>query len=398
MKKLLLISYFFPPIQSAESTMAFNSVKYLPLFGWEIIVLSAKKPRQEKIDLSTLSSIPKNILVHRTSSIENIISRTLSHFKILPDNKIGWIYFAVREGKKLLKDESIDIIVSRSTPITSHLIGLKLSLSSKLPWIACFSDPWVQNPYIFYPNKIIRELNENLEKKIMLKTEKIVVTTKQMKRLFVEKYNIEDKITIIPNSYDPSEFLHKVNKTKKEKFVITYIGNFYGSRSPESFLKALKLLDKNISEEIEVRLIGSIGKFRYLTSKYNLNNIVQVINSIPRKNIFTQLFNSDVLLLIDAPSNKENVFLPSKLLEYINTSKPILAITPEGASADVIRSTGTGVVVSPEDIKGIKKAIKYYYDLYRSSELKIKPNWLEIEKYSAENYAKKLDQLLRKMV
>jgi len=404
MKKILLISYFFPPIQSAESTMTYNLMKYLSFLGWEIIVLSAKKSKEEKIDFSTSLSIPKNIHVYRTFSIENMIFKIFSHFKILPDNKIGWIHFATKRGEKLLKNGDISAIISRSTPITSHLVGLKLSSLTDLPWIACFSDPWTQNPYFFYPNEIIKKFNKNLEKKVMLKADKIVVTTKQMNRLISKEYNTGDKVVTIPNSYDPSEFLYslpnlcKKSNKKEKKFVISHIGNFYGNRSPEPFLKALKGLDKDVREGIKVRFIGSIGKFKYLISKYKLDDIIEVVDTIPRKNVFIELFNSDILLMIDAPSTKESMFLPSKLLEYINTKKPILAITPEGASSSLINSTKTGIIVSPENIDEIKNAIKYYYDLYHRSELKIEPDWSEIEKYSAKNCAKKLDQILKKVI
>jgi len=398
MKKILLISYFFPPIQSAESIMTFNAIKYLSTFGWEVIILSVKNPKKEKIDLSTLPPSFKNISIYRTFSIENIITRILAHFKILPDNKIGWMYFAVKEGKKILKNNNIDIIISRSTPITSHLIGEKLSSYSKLPWITCFSDPWIENPYIFYPNKIIKKINKKLEKKIISRTQNIVVTTKQIKQLFLKEYNIANKVTVIPNSYDPVEFSKKVSKKENNKFLMTYIGNFYGPRSPEPILKALRLLDKDIRENIRLKLVGSIGKFKYLLSKYKLEDVVEIISTVSRKNIFTYFLNSDILLLIDAPSNKENIFLPSKLLEYINIEKPIIAITSEGPSAEIIKSTKTGVVVSPEKIEEIKNVIQNYYNLYQSSKLKIEPNWSEIKKYSAENYAKKLNELIGKTI
>ena len=401
-KTLLLISYFFPPIQSPESTLALNSIKYLSYFGWNVIVLSAKRSKTNSMDLSALSGIPNLTSVYRTHSIENIILRGLSYFKILPDEKVGWIPFAVRKGKTILKEGNINVIISRSTPATSHLVALKLKSLTKLPWIACFSDPWTQNPYISYSNKIIKKFDEHLERKVVLTADKIVVTTSQTKDLFAEKYKIEDKIEVIPNSYDPSEFPEKkINKLKNDKFTITYVGNFYGIRSPEPFFKALKLLneEEDISAKIGVKLIGYIGKkFRHLVSEYKLENVVRLIDTVSRKDAFRHIFDSDILLLIDAPSKKESIFLPLKLIEYINTEKPILAITPKGASADVIRLTKTGVAVLPEDITGIKNAIKDYYGLYRSSKLKIKPNWPEIEKYSAKNYVKKLIDVIEELV
>ena len=399
MKTLLLISYLFPPVQSAESIMALNSVKYLSNFGWDAVVVCAEKSKTDPTDLSTFFDIPNNISVYRTYSMENIIFKIFQRIGIIPDIKVGWIPFALKKSREILKKRKIEVIISRSAPITSHLVALKLKSLTKLPWIACFSDPWTQNPYWSHYIKI-KKFDENLEKKILSIADRIITITQPAKELFTEKYKIADKTIIIPNSFDPSDFSDNLNVIKEDKFVITYTGNFYGPRSPEPFFKALKLLDKeeDISTKIKVKLIGLIGKFKDLIFRYELGNIVQIIDSLPRKKAIEHLFLSDILLLVDAPSDKESVFLPSKLLDYINIKKPILAIVPEGPSADVVRLTKTGVTVSPEDINGIKNAIKNYYELYKNSKLEIKPDWSEIEKYGTKNYAKTLVNTIEELI
>jgi len=402
MKKILLVSYSFPPIKAADSTLIFNFVKYLHLFNWSAAVLCAKKTMGELTDASIASDLPKNVSVHSAYPIGNIIIYIFQKLKILSYtySRIGWAPLAIREGKKILKKGNIDIIISRSTPIVSHLVALKLKSLSKLYWIASFSDPWTQSTYYSFPNKIIKKIDEYLEKKVMLTADKIIVTTEQTKRLFLEKYKIKDKIEVIPNSCDPLEFLIKTNRQKEDKFVITYAGNFYGPRSPEPFFKALKLLssEMDVDKKIKVKLIGKIKTTENLVSKYKLEKVVQLIDIMPRKDVFEYLFNSDILLLIDAPSKQESVFLPSKLIEYINMRKPILAVVPTGASADVIRSTKTGTVVALDDTEGIKNTIKDYYELYKMARLEIKPNWEEIKKYDAKNCAETLIKIAEKLI
>lgn len=404
MKKLLLISYSFPPIQGSESTMAFNSVRCLSKLGWNATVLCAKSTKKDKNKCSMLSEVPKDTSVHRTYYLKNFFIDVLAFdfLKILPDSKIGWLPFAIKKGEDILRKRKIDVIISRSTPVTSHLVALKLKVLTGLPWIACFSDPWTQNPYFFYPLKSIRRFNEYLERKVVFTADKIVFTSKYAKTSFLEKYRTisSDKVIVIPNSYDPSEFLEtKKMAPSTKKFTITYTGNFYKTRSPEPLFKALKLLkDGNgIRGKMEVKLIGYIGEFTRLISKYELDEVVSVINTVPRKEVFFHLYNSDVLLLIDAPSREPSVFLPSKLVEYLFTGKPILAITPEGASADVVRETKTGIVVPPDDIKGIKNALRDLYNMYLNSNLKINPDWDEINKYSAERCTELLVKAMREI-
>lgn len=401
-KKILLVSYSFPPIKTVESALIFNFVKYLHLFNWSATVLCAKKSVGELVDFSIAPNFPKNVTVFRTYSAGNIIIYILQKLKILSHtySRIGWILSAVRAGKKILRKEKVDLIISRSTPIVSHFVALKLKSFSKLYWIASFSDPWTQSTYYSFPNRIIKKIDEYLEKKVMLGADKIIVTTEQTKRLFLEKYKIDDKIEVVPNSCDSFEFPAKVSKKEENKFVITHTGNFYGPRSPEPLFKALKLLSKemDVNERIKVNLIGRAKGIEKLILKYNLEKVVQPIDTIPRKDVFEKLFNSDVLLLIDAPSRKESVFLPSKLIEYINIRKPILAIVPVGASADVVKATKTGVVVALEDIDGIKNAVKNYYELYQTSKLEINPNWEEVRKYDAKNCTEALIKIAEKLV
>ena len=401
MKKVLMISHDFPPIQSVEGVRSMKFTKYFPKFGWGSIVLCAKEPAVCIVDDTHLSESSSDIDIYRTYSLENIISKGIAIYLGLSD-KFVWIPFAIRMGKKIFKKEDINVIVSRSTPVTSHLVAYKLKLHSGLPWIADFSDPWTQNPYVKYPSRIIQRFDEHLEQKVIYMADKITFTAERTRAQFLDKYKDipENKVITIPNFYDPDDFIKPKDITKSDKFTITYAGGFYGIRTPEPFFRALELLKEengDINGNIKVKIIGKMGGFEHLISKYGLEDIIQIIAPMPHKDVFYHLYSSNILLLIDAPV-KPSIFLPTKLLEYIYTGKPILAITPEdGESADVIRSTKTGVVVSPDNIEGIKDAILYYYEQHKTSELVINPDWNEIQKYSAENCTKKLVGVIKEL-
>ncbi|MCK4731401.1 MAG: glycosyltransferase family 4 protein [Methanophagales archaeon] len=424
-KKLLLISYYFPPIQSAEVTMTLNYVKYIPRFGWDPAVLCGVGLENDRYDHSQLTEIPTGISVHRIKACHSSILNILGNLRILPlkeivcplyliiralkDIEAGWVFPAAKEGKRILEKRDIEVLISRSSPIISHFVGLILKSLTGLPWIACFSDPWTLNPYSSYSNKSLfkkkyQRVHEYMELKIFSNANCIIFTTEYTAARYLEKYPsiLSNKVSVIPNSYDPSEFSEQGFYSKTDKFTITYIGRFYGIRSPEPFLKALKLLkeeDDRISEKIMIKLIGRLDNFDYLISKYNLNDIICIINTIPHREVISHLYSSDVLLLVDAPSETGSMFLPSKLIEYLHIGKPILAITPEeGASADVVRATRTGIVVPPQDIEGIKKSIKKFYNDYVKGNLKTKTDWDEVNKYSAENCTKTLIKTIELLI
>ncbi|MDP3065858.1 MAG: glycosyltransferase, partial [Methanobacteriaceae archaeon] len=319
-----------------------------------------------------------------------------------------WLFPAAKKGKRILEKKDIEVLISRSSPIISHFVGLILKSLTGLPWIACFSDPWTlnqrsSNKSLF--KKIYQRFNEYMELKIFSNADCIIFTTEYTAAPYLEKYPsiLSNKVIVIPNSYDPAEFSEQDFYSKTDKFTITYTGRFYGTRSPESFLKALKLLkeeDDKIGEKIMIKLIGRLDNFDYLISKYNLNDIICIINTIPHKEVISHLYSSDVLLLVDTLCETGSMFLPSKLIEYIHIGKPILAITSEegSSSADVVRATRTGIVVSPQDIEGIKNGIKKFYNDYGNGNLKIKPDWDEINKYSAENCTKTLIKTIELLI
>ncbi|MCG2737894.1 MAG: glycosyltransferase [Candidatus Methanoperedenaceae archaeon] len=443
MKQILLISYNFPPIKGAETTMTMNYVKSLSKLGWFLIVLTGKSSIRAN-DPEGLNEISKEVKVFRVRSIEDIaldiffhiglvniqavndlssqrgpihkanlvksivivILTFLKGMKFVPNHIAGWELFATRMGKRILRENNISAIVSRSTPITSHFIALELKKTSNLPWIACFSDPWTLAPnppysHKFLPSRFIKILNEYLERKIISSADKIVFTTKYQKDLYSEKYHdLEDKFVVIPNSFDPNENIECCNK-KENKFTIVYTGGLSGERSPEPFLKALVILKKErkkIYTDIRVIFIGNLATFANLIEDYNLCDIIKVKGELHRTEALKYLTIADILLLIDAPNSILSIYLPSKLLDYIRVNKPILAITPKGESSDVIKTTKTGTVISSYDPNDIANSILSYYNDYINGSLEVNPDFDEINKYSAEICTRKLIGIIEPLI
>lgn len=390
MKNLLLISHDYPPLHSVESVRSFKFAKYLLEFGVKSDVVCGGHQEKSCVD---------GLDIHRTFSPQNILIRGFELFTGL-DGKFLWTFSAIRTGKKVLKKQKFDAILSRSTPISSHLIAYKLKKSNNIPWIADFSDPWTQNIYVKYPSRITKRIDEYLEKKVVYAADRIVFTSQRTKDLFLSKYvNIPDsKVRVIPNFYDKSDFQNVKGLHKSDKCTFVHAGSFYKIRSPELFLKALGLLGSEIDiSKIHVKLVGNMKGFEHLIEKYGLENIVEMTGVVSREEANMHLQSADVLLLIDAPSDTPSVFLPTKLVEYTFMNKPILAITPAGTSADVVKATNTGIVVSPLDISCIKNRIKEYYELYQKSNLTISPDMNEISRYTAQHCTQEMYEIIEEL-
>lgn len=369
-----------------------------------------RKPTAQE-DFSLLNELPEKISIHRAYSLKNRVSdfvlwnlAKLLRWRCLPLYEVEWFPFAVRKGKKILEREAAQVLISRSTPFTSHLVGLKLKSFSGVPWVADFSDLWTQNPY-HKCTGMFGGLDRILERKVASTADRIIFTNRFARRLFLSKHKIleDQKVRVIPNQYDPENFSKQEKGGKRpETFTILYTGHLFGIRSPEPIFKALRELkdEGGISEEVKLRIVGSVSdKFRYLICRYKLEDVVEIIDTMAHKDVLYHLYSADVLLLIDAPTEGSSPFLPLKLAEYIRVGKPILAITPlEGASAEVVRSTKTGIIVPPNNIDSIKDEIRKFHGQSRSSKLRINPNWNEIYKYSANSCTRVLASVLEELV
>ena len=442
MARILMISYAFPPLRGAESIVTTNYATNLPKRGYEVMVLTGV-PHLREADPEPNKQCPDSAPVYRVNSLEDLVLALVSRmhighekektslsaagirgdvggglvildalrrFKLVPNHVSGWAFLAAIKGRALTKKFRVDYLVSRSNPVTSHLAALRLKGNSRIPWVACFSDPWALDPnppYYdrYWSSAIMSKVNENLERKVVEKADRIVFTTQDQRSMYARKYErFERKFVVIPNSYDPKNYQkvsssHSCDKHDR-KFTIVHSGSLMRARSPEPFYKALSLLREKkdkITENIRVILVGESSTFSQLISEYGLDGIIQNVGPVSREEALKYVFGADLLLLMDAPSAGRSVFLPSKLLDYIQTNRPILGITPEGAAADVIRKTQTGTVVTSYNPEEIGRVLTGYYSAFVNGTSALQPKWNEIQEYSIDRCIQRFINVLEEL-
>jgi len=400
-KKILFISYAFPSLILPESIQVVRTIKFISLESWDPLVLTVnEKCTFERTDKDLLKQIPLTTEVIRTKSFEHkSIIKILWHIYpkllYLPDSKIGWYRYAVKEAQSVLKEKNISLIHSWASPFTSHLVGLKLKKETDLPWIAHFSDPWVDNPYFPNYGGWHQRFNLRLEREVVENADAIIFVSERTKDMIAERYPyIKNKSFIVPHCYDEEVFasLKKWIKKDETRFTMTYTGNFYGPRSPMPLFSAVRNLmskNPNFCSRLNIQIVGSMEqRYRMAIKEMGLEKVVSYQWVVPYLKSLEYMVKSDILLLIDAPSEKESLFFPSKLADYIGAEKPILGITPiNGESADILRDLGYPVV-DPKDIEGIEGAILKFYEKHRGGA----PIFVSEKalKYKAENVVKEL--------
>jgi glycosyltransferase involved in cell wall biosynthesis len=394
MKRVLMISYYFPPMGMSGVQRTLKFAKYLPCYGWQPHILTVSTPSYFAFDVSLLDELSDSTLVHRTGSWDVLslldsfgrgqpsihsgqsvdpperlraLLSLCSQALFQPDNKMGWLPFALRKGMRLVAKDSFDLIYSSAPPYTDHLVGLALKSLSKRPLVVDFRDAWTQNPLHTYVTPVHLWMNQFLEREVLRQADAVVSINEYIQNGLCRSCSSAHipKFSVVSHGFDPEDFQSSDRELPpaRDVFTITYSGTFYGARTPRYFLQALRLLlDETPEVRGKVRAVF-VGVFRKgnerLVRDLHLGDVVQVVPYTEHRQSISHLVSSHLLWMTVAEGPTIST---SKLYEYIGARKPILAcVPPDGAAAGVVRGLGDGTVVAPEDVRGIKEALLRYY-------------------------------------
>lgn len=288
----------------------------------------------------------------------------------LPDKmKLTHNPIILKEAERIIRNEPFSYIHTNSYPCSTHLIGLKLKQKYSLPWIAHFYDPWVNNTYRIFHCDYFKRIDSQIEKMIAEKADIIIHTNENIKEDWIKRYGkkISNKIFVLPFVYDDETIYAAAKRTKpinrnKKKLTISHIGNLPKQRSILPIVEAIMFLNSNfpdLKKEIIFRFIGKTAlENQKIVMQNNLTDQFKFIGPLPANKLQIYYDESDILLVIDAPSDS-NLFFPSKLMEYFIQKKPILGITPKnGCTYRYLKSAGH-FTISNEDINGLES---FFYD------------------------------------
>ena len=412
MKRVLLFAYFFPPYGSGGVYRSLKFTKYLPTFGWEPIVI-APRPKQYywAFDYSLLKEIPEHIQVLRTRSLEPFhlfalldrlglgkLKNIMNDYIFIPDNKIGWIPFALLTAIKLLKSDDIKVIYTSSPPHSIHLLGCLLKNLTGKPWVADFRDQWTYNPLYVPSCKAADIINGLLERSVYRVCDKIIHVTETDRFRASEKFGVSvNKIITISNGYDEEDFYGKSCCEHKDGFIIAYFGHLYGGREKtlDNFLKGLELAqvkNRHFAQETRVLFCGASDISNEWLKQSAVKNIINVSRFVSHSDAINRMLMSDLLLLIYAPNDK-NV-ISSKLYEYLASEKPILALVPDGETKTILKKSSLGFFCDPSDPENICDTLIELFERRVRGELQAEPNSGFIKQFARRDLTQKLSSVL----
>ena len=437
MKRVLIISYYWPPTGGSGVQRWVKFAKYLPLEGWQPVIYTPENPEQLAIDESLAAEIPTEAEVVKTRIVEPYeiykkLLRKSGHSKeavevnpvnaqnksflqkaamwvrgnlFRPDPRCLWIGPSVRFLKKYLEEHPVDLIVSTGPPQSMHLIGRRLALATGIPWIADFRDPWTK---IFYfkhlsMTRATEKWHKKMEKKVLDDATAVVAVSPLVQQEF--QAMTQTPVELITNGFDECDFeaeeSHKAEGGPDLDFCITHTGLFAADGNPTILWDVLAekyCSDEAFHKALKIKLIGKTddGILAALDT-LGLSEAVNNIGYLPHSEAVEQQRNASLLILPLRKEPEYKAVLPGKLFEYLASRRPVLGIgQPDGAMAMILKQTQTGTVIDWGDRGAIKQFIDSCWKKHLAGELTIDGG--DISQFTRRNLTRRMAQLFDSLV
>lgn len=415
-RNILFITYYWPPSGKASLHWPLKMIQYFPALGWQPYVLTVDEDKLTNSDESLSAQIDPSVVVAKTKtwepfslykrfigknenetvtpsemiskenkSIAHRLSVWIRMNLFIPDARIGWYPFAVKEGKKFRKEIDFDAIVSIGPPHSTHLIGLRLAKYFKSKHVPVFIDPWVDIVYYkdFKRNLITRFIDSALEWIVLKSSMFNVFVTQSMRDNYVKRHSwLVNKSQVLYWGYSEDAFANVMPAQQIEGTkILLHAGNIFDYQNPVKLWKLLKTkIDSG--EKIIIRFVGTVSPgIKKEIENHGLADQVDFIGFIPYREVLEQMLAADYLLV--CATEKRHV--PGKLFEYLRTGKPILAFGDDNDEVKhILQKAKAGMIFrydeSPE---------KFFYFIRNET-----INYEYIETFDRKKIAFKFSELL----
>ncbi len=454
-KRILIITYYWPPAGGPGVQRWLKFTKYLPDFGWKPTLFIPQNPSYPIIDETLVKDVSEDLEIIKTKiwepyQLAEKFGKDNKKFKagqfdvgenqswksklsiwvrgnfFIPDARVFWVKPSVKFLKKYLKENHFDAFVTTGPPHSLHLIGLDLKKEfPNLKWIADFRDPWTEISYYKHLKltKSSDQKHRNLEEKVF-KTADITLATS-----YTDADNFSKKganAVCITNGYDvelersrvgalerdaswtsSADFSSVLSMTEnpqtlklsnpQTKFILSYVGVLEQLRNPEILWKVLDEIiyeNEDFAKDFELKFVGRIDdKILQKIESYALKNSVRNLGYLSHSEANAEMANSSLLLITNFPQDSSKGIIPGKIFEYLATGKQILSFGPKDADvAKILEKTNSGKHFSYYDKENLKQFILEKYNLWKSG--KLENNFSNIDEFSRKNLTKKLSEIL----
>ena len=430
MKRVLIITYYWPPSGGSGVQRWLKMSKYLPEYGWQPVIYTTENAEYPIVDHSLEKDVAPEAEVIRRPIMEpyNLYKKFLGVKKsetvkagfikekgakkgwrdnlsvwirgncFIPDARCWWVKPSVKYLKEYLRKYPVDAIISTGPPHSMHLIAMKLKEALGIPWIADFRDPWTEIDFYdeLHLTKWADRKQHRMEREVLAKADKVVTIGWDCARSLGRLGN--RNVRVIPNGFDWGTNATLSAPPVSSEFTLTHVGIISASRNEHQLWQALselKAADSGFLKALKIKLIGQVDQSVLKSiEESGLQENAELVPYIPHDQIQQMQSASQVLLLFINNTPNAKGILTGKIFEYLASGRPILCIGPEdGDAAHILKETHAGQTISFGNKEKMKEVIKDLYQKYLENGLPSnKSN--EIEKYSRRSLAGKYGKLL----
>jgi glycosyltransferase involved in cell wall biosynthesis len=372
--KVLLVTMYFPPAGGGGVQRPLKLAQYLPALGVETHVLAPDDPKWVHRDPELRA--PTQAWVHRarylgprarkpaeelrtTEGFERaLVQAQLTARRLLvPDASVTWNVTAIPAAVRIVRREGIDAVVTTSPPGSVHLVGATIRRMTGARWIADLRDPLVAHQHRRDDTAAARARQAANEQVARLVARNADAITCVSDAIADEVRGLAPRgiVRTIANGCDFDDFAG-LEYRPAERFRITHTGSFFGKRDPRPFLQAFR--DANL--DAVARFVGDFrSSDREWADSLGLGDRLELVGYVPRaESLRLQRDSEALLLLVPEAGGRGKGVLSGKVFEYLAARRPILAVVPpDGVAAELVRETGAGAVVAPDDVHGMREAL-----------------------------------------
>ena len=417
MKKILILTYYWPPAGGSGVQRWLNLSRYLAELGWDVTVMAPENPSYPLIDNTMACSFnslvkvikvpifePVNILnISKKRNNDHLDSSGILQRFILwiraniffPDSRMFWIKKLTKVASSFIIQNDIDCVITTAPPFSMHLIGYHVKRKINVKWIADFRDPWSD----FFPFKQlpmtnrIRKKHLRWEKKCLSYADSVITTSPSLTKSYLKINNNSFTLT---NGYESL-----IDSVPEDRFIIMYTGVMKAIQNPVNFWIVLNELceeNKAFSNDLLVSLIGDFD--HSILNDYNiisLKSSIKFEGYLDEVKLKSKLKMAQVLLLSSVNLEGVDNIIPGKLFLYLSVKRPILAFSSLNSDVeDIINETKSGRVFDYSNKVDLKNHILELYNRFKSRNDAL--NSQLIDQYSYNNLSKKLSEIIHKTI
>ncbi len=399
-KKVLIITYYWPPGSGPGVQRWLKFVKFLPQFGWNPTVLTVKGGSYPATDTTLEADVPDSVEIHKTQALEPFRIFNLLKGKkgkdspvgmgdmhkskswvsrlglwiranyFIPDARVGWNPYAYKKATELIRDHAFDAVITTGPPHSTHLIGQQLKEKFGVKWLADFRDPWTT---IYYNKYLPRTASANakdqqLETSVLKASDGVLTVSPGLEAELADRAK---RVKVLFNGFDDDDFSEEPEKTKF--FSLSYIGNFKDNQDVTELWNAIiELKEENTSfaKDFRLELTGNVAPRVDALLQDKLGESYEKFDFVQHKEAVKRMKGSGSLLFIIPQSTNNSLILTGKIFEYLATGTPMLSIGPvNGNAAAIVANCSQEPMLHYGDRDGIKKVLLRQYNDFKSDKV-----------------------------